>query len=180
MTWKSWVEWAVAGKLLAETIQFGEENPQLLFEPKPDDQRPWCTPRSLHQIDIHLQSLMRSFDLDKIPTDPLTQEEVKGGIGAPACAQLMKTIRLGQELSSFEEVVANPMKVTLPGKPDAQRLMAYKIASRVAVENANLRYRSWLVCRLSIKRSSFGWRFNAATSLHSSRTSRHGAAGIPR
>ena len=121
---------------MPETIQFGEENPQLLFEPKPEDQRPWCTPRSLHQIDIHLQSLMRSFDTETIPTDPLTQEEVKGGIGAPACAQLMKTIRLGQELSSYEDVIANPTKVTLPGKPDAQRLMSYKIASRVSVADA--------------------------------------------
>jgi hypothetical protein len=133
---ESWVEWAQAQKLLPETIQFGEENPQLLFEPKPDDQRPWCTPRSLHQIDIHLQSLMRSFDVEDIPTDPLTQEEVKGGIGAPACAQLMKTIRLGQELTSYEDVIANPRKVTLPGKPDAMRLMSYKIASRVTTADA--------------------------------------------
>jgi hypothetical protein len=133
---EAWVEWALAEKLLPETIQFGEENPQLLFEPKPDDQRPWCTPRSLHQIDIHLQSLMRSFDSDKIPTDPLTQEEIKGGIGAPACAQFVKTIRLGQELSSYEDVIANPTTVTLPGKPDAMRLMSYKIASRVSVEDA--------------------------------------------
>ena len=133
---ESWVEWALAEKLLPETIQFAEENPQLLFEPKPDDQRPWCTPRSLHQIDIHLRSLMASFETTDIPTDPLTQEEVKGGIGAPACAQFMKTIRLGQELVSYEDVIANPSKVTLPGKPDAMRLMSYKIASRVTTEDA--------------------------------------------
>ena len=133
---EAWVEWAMSEKLLPETIKFGEENPQLLFEPKPDDQRPWCTPRSLHQIDIHLQSLMRSFDTDKIPTDPLTMEEVEGGIGRPACAQLVKTIRLGQELTSYEDVIANPLKVTLPGKPDAMRLMSYKIASRVTNEDA--------------------------------------------
>ena len=123
-------------RLLPETIQFAEENPQLVFEPMPEDERPWCTPRSLHQADTHLQSLMRSFDTDKIPTDPLTQEEVKGGIGVPAMTQFMKTIRLGQELSSYEDVIANPMKVTLPGKPDAQRLMSYKIASRVSVDDA--------------------------------------------
>jgi hypothetical protein len=133
---EAWVTWALAEKLLPETIQFAEENPQLLFEPKPDDQRPWCTPRSLHQIDIHLRSLMASFETADIPTDPLTQEEVKGGIGAPACAQFMKTIRLGQELSSYEDVIANPTKVTLPSKPDAMRLMSYKIASRVTVEDA--------------------------------------------
>jgi hypothetical protein len=133
---ESWVEWALAEKLLPETIQFGEENPQLLFEPQPDDQRPRCTPRTLHQADIHLQSLMRSFETDKIPTDPLTQEEVKGGIGAPACAQFMKTIRLGQELVSYEAVIADPGRVAVPSKPDAMRLMSYKIASRVSEVDA--------------------------------------------
>ena len=133
---ESWIEWALAEKLLPETIQFAEENPQLLFEPKPDDQRPWCTPRSLHQIDIHLRSLMTSFQSEEIPTDPLTQEEIKGGIGAPACAQFVKTIRLGQELSSYEQVMADPAKITLPSKPDAMRLMSYKIASRVTAEDA--------------------------------------------
>ena len=133
---ESWVDWARGEKLLPETITFAEENPQLLFEPKPEDQRPWCTPRSLHQIDITLRALMSSFDTDKIPTDPLVQELVKGGIGAPACAQLIKTIRLGQELVSYEDVIANPLKVTLPGKPDAMRLMSYKIASRVSNEDA--------------------------------------------
>jgi hypothetical protein len=133
---ESWKEWALGGNLMAETIQFGEENPQLLFEPKPEDQRPWCTPRSLHQIDIHLRSLMASFGTNKIPTDPLTQEEVKGGIGAPACAQFMKTIRLGQDLHSYEEVVANPQRTSVPTRPDAQRLMSYKLASRVVPSDA--------------------------------------------
>jgi hypothetical protein len=123
-------------RLLPETIQFAEENPQLVFEPMPEDERPWCTPRSLHQADIHLQGLMRSFDTDKIPTDALTIEELSGGIGKPACVQFVKTIRLGQELTSYEDVIANPTKVTLPGKPDAMRLMSYKIASRVSPTDA--------------------------------------------
>jgi hypothetical protein len=133
---EAWADWAKGEKLLPETIQFAEENPQLLFEPRPEDQRPWCTPRSLHQVDIHLRSLMASFDTDKIPTDPLTQEEIKGGIGAPACAQFIKTIRLGQDCASYEEVISNPLGVTLPSRPDAQRLMSYKMASRVEVKDA--------------------------------------------
>ena len=123
--------------VLPEIVQFAEENPQLLFEPQPEDQRPRGCPRTIRQVDIHLQSLMRLFGTDKIPTDPLTQEEIAGGIGKPGCAQLVKTINLGQELHSFEEVVANPTTITLPGKPDAQRLMSYKLASRVTVETAS-------------------------------------------
>lgn len=122
--------------VLPEVVQFSEENPQLLFEEQPPDQRPRCSPRTVRQVDIHLQSLMRLFGVDKIPVDPLTQEEIAGGIGKPACAQLVKTINLGQELHSFEEVCAKPTTITLPGKPDAQRLMSYKLASRVTVETA--------------------------------------------
>lgn len=133
---EAWVTWALGEKLLPETIQFGEENPQLLFEPLPEDMRPFCTPRSLHQCDIYLRSLMASYDTDKIPTDPLTMEAIAGGIGKPAAAQLSKTIRLGQELVSYEEIIAHPSTVTLPNKPDAMRLMAYKVASRVTVAEA--------------------------------------------
>jgi hypothetical protein len=122
--------------LLPETIKFAEENPQLVFEPMPEDERPWCTPRSLHQCDIHLQSLMRSFDTLEIPTDSLTIEEMSGGIGKPAATMFIKVIRLGQELHSYEEVVANPATITLPSKPDAQRLMSYKLAARVTEADA--------------------------------------------
>lgn len=133
---ESWADWARGDGLLPETIDFAENNPQLLFEPMPEDERPWCTPRSLHQIDIHLRSLMQSFETTTIPTDPLTIEEVKGGIGSPAATGLMTTIRLGNQLKSYEEVIANPANITLPSTPDAQRLMSYKVASRVEAKDA--------------------------------------------
>ena len=130
------VEYYRSINVLPEVIQFAEENPQLLFEPQPEDQRPCCSPRTLHQADIHLRSLMMVFDTKEIPTDPLTQEEISGGIGKPACAQLVKTIRLGQELKPYEEYINSPRTVTLPSKPDAQRLLSYKIAARVSVKDA--------------------------------------------
>ena len=141
---ESWADWARSEALLPETIDFAENNPQLLFEPMPEDERPWCTPRSLHQIDIHLRSLMASFGVDKIPTDPLTIEEIKGGIGAPAATALMTTIRLGHQLHSFEEVIAAPTTISVPNRPDAQRLMSYKMASRVdeASAKAAIQYMS--------------------------------------
>ena len=123
--------------VLPEVVNFAEDNPQLLFEPMdPLVQRPRCSPRTLHQADIHLRNLMGIFDTDKIPTDPLTLEELVGGIGKPAATALMTTIKLGQQLAKYEEVVANPVGATLPSTPDAQRLMSYKVASRVKVEDA--------------------------------------------
>lgn len=133
---ESWVDWARGEQILPETIRFAEDNSQLLFEPMPEDERPWCTPRSLHQIDIHLRSLMQSFETDKIPTDPLTIEEVQGGIGKPAATALMTTIRLGQQIADYEEVIANPATIPLPVTPDAMRLMSYKMANKVTEKHA--------------------------------------------
>jgi hypothetical protein len=133
---EAWADWARAEGLLPEVIDFAENNVQLLFEPMPDDERPWCTPRSLHQVDIHLRSLMASFEADKIPTDPLTVEEVQGGIGKPAASMLMTTIKLGNQLHKFEEVIADPGKISVPNTPDAQRLMSYKVGSRVDEKTA--------------------------------------------
>ena len=125
---EAWVIWAERAGLLPEVITFGKDNPTLLFQDKPEVQGPWCTPRSLHQAEIHLRALMETFAMEKIPTDPLTEEELAGGIGSGAAAQLIKTIREGQELPSYESVIANPAKATVPVKPDLKRLMAYKMA----------------------------------------------------
>jgi hypothetical protein len=132
----AWVSWARSEKILPEVITFAEENVQLLFEPKPEDQRPWCTPRSLHQSNIHLCALMSAFGTDQIPVDPMVQEEVAGSIGVPASAALFKTIRLGQELATYDEVVANPDNAAMPTKPDGKRLMAYKLADKVGIKDA--------------------------------------------
>lgn len=132
----SWRDWAESAKLLPEVITYAVENPQCLFEPMPADNRPWGTPRSTHQADIHLKSLMKSFGETKIPTDPLTTEELAGMIGAPNAAQLIKTIRLGQDVASYEQVLSNPEKVTLPSKPDGKRLLTYKLAQQVTEKDA--------------------------------------------
>lgn len=133
---ESWAEWARKAHLLPEVITFGEENPQLLFEEKPDKQGPWCTPRSLHQAEIHLKALIEIFQADTIPTDPLCEEEIAGGVGSRAAAQLIKTIRMGQELPTYEAVVANPGGTMIPSKPDGKRLMAYRMADRIKEPDA--------------------------------------------
>lgn len=128
---EDWVRWAEREGLLYPVIAFGKDNPTLLNEPKPDIQAPWCTSRSLHQAEIHLRALMETFGLEHIPTDPLTEQELAGGIGIAAAAQLIKTIREGQELPSYASVVADPTKAIVPSKPDLKRLMAYKMAENL-------------------------------------------------
>ena len=125
---ESWVAWAESEGLLPEVITFGKDHPTLLFMEKPDIQGPWCTPRSLHQAEIHLRALMECFALDRIPTDPLTEEEIAGGIGSAAAAALIQTIREGQELPSYPSIVANPTGMAVPNSPSLKRLLAYKLA----------------------------------------------------
>ena len=58
---ESWVRWCHANSVLPEIISFGETFPHILFMDAPTVQGPWCTPRSLIQVDRHLSSLMRTY-----------------------------------------------------------------------------------------------------------------------
>jgi hypothetical protein len=128
---KSLTDWMERNGALPETVTFAHENPQIVFMAAPEKQGPWCTPRSLMQADGHVQSLMAAAKTDAIPTDPLAQEELAAGIGMGAAAQYTNTIRLGQELPTYEKIIASPSGAPVPKKPDATRLAAYKLASRV-------------------------------------------------
>jgi hypothetical protein len=133
---ESWVEWARRNKKLPEIISFGETYPLILFSDKPEVQGPWCTPRSLNQADIHLQAVMQVYQMDKIPVDPLVEEELAGGIGSGSAAQLITHIRMGQELPSIEDVVKDPLRCPVPTKVDGKRLMAYRVAAKTKEKNS--------------------------------------------
>jgi hypothetical protein len=132
----SWADWARKRCLLPETISFGETYPLILFSDKPEVQGPWCTPRSLHQLDIHLKSVMNVYQLERIPTDPLVEEEAAGGIGVAAAAQFMTHIKMGQELPRLEDVVRDPLNVEVPSRVDGKRLMAYRVAAHMREEDS--------------------------------------------
>lgn len=134
---EAWKDWAMnRGNVLPEVISCMEDNPQLLFESKPEVQRPYGSPRTINQASIHLRALMAAFGTDKIPLDPLTQEELAGGVGGPTAAAIMVHIRLGQELPSYKDIVKSPTTVPVPTKPDGKRLLAYKLAEQVQVPDA--------------------------------------------
>lgn len=133
---QSWVNWAERVRLLPEIITFGEKySVQWLFQEMPKDLVPWCTPRSLHQAEIHLRALMWAYNLKKIPTDPIVQEELCGGIGAGAARDLVTHIREGQDLPSYEEVVSNPKTAQIPPKPDGKRMLSYQLADKLVAKD---------------------------------------------
>lgn len=138
---ESWAEWARKMPLLPEVISFGESNPQLLFEPKPEIQGPWCNPRSLHAANVHFEALMEAMQTDIIPTDPITEEEISGGIGNRAGPKLMVHIREGYELPKYENAIAFPNSTMIPDSLAYRRLMSYRMGDKLKpadVKNALL------------------------------------------
>jgi len=112
-----------------EFIAFAHANPQVVFMDPPPIPSPWCTPRSLHNLADYAKQLVGTDGL--IPTDALFKEEAAGFIGEGATAQLFATLELARELPTFESIVANPTKVKIPTKSDAQMLAVFSLAAKV-------------------------------------------------
>ncbi len=130
-------EWMEEQGALGETIIFMEENPNIVFPDKvPDDFSPYCTPRSLASFDQYLRLLMKVTGSDAIPTDTTVIEEGNGIMGVAATAQFMATVRLGQELPPYEDIIKKPETIALPARPDAMMLAIYKIAAKVSKDDA--------------------------------------------
>lgn len=132
--------WMENNDCLPETIAFAAEHPDTVFPTEPPkEQGPSCNPRSLVEGgDRFLQMLMQNegdFDLHKgdykIPTGTEVMEMVAGSIGQGAAVQYFATIRLGQELPDYEDIIAKPKETRVPTRPDAVMIACHKIGRRV-------------------------------------------------
>lgn len=144
---ESWLDYAVRNKVNPVIQTFAKTNIALVFNPDPPkEQGPWCTPRSLVKCGAVLEAMGASGvntsgargDFAKIPTGPIAQEVARGWLGDAAAMQLMNMIRLSYEAPTYEEIVANPEGIEVPGKPDICMLVMYNLASRVdegSIEN---------------------------------------------
>ncbi len=122
-----WEQWCIKRGVHHTVIHFGVNNPNIVFpESVPEKQGPFCTPRSLVETGELLVTLGGNGN---IPTDDEAVEVAAGGIGQAAAAQLFASIRLDAELPKIETIVGNPSAAKLPGAPDAQMLVAYKLAA---------------------------------------------------
>lgn len=125
-----WEGWAIKNKVHHAIVGFAVQNPHIVFpETLPDKQGPFCTPRSLVAVGEMLLTL--AGNNGTLPTDTDAVEIAAAGIGQAAAAQLFATIRLDSELPKMETILANPAAAKLPGAPDAQMLVAYKLAALV-------------------------------------------------
>lgn len=128
----AWTEWAISKEVMPLTIAFANQNPNIVFEGKvPDQQGPWCTPRSLVMADKFLQRNAQQNGGAVPFQSPIITEALQGIVGAGAAAQLVAFCRLESELPKFEDIIAAPGKVKVPNKPDAQMLSCHSLAHRV-------------------------------------------------
>lgn len=101
-------------------------NPQILFEPEPKEQGPWCNPRQLCAVDRYLQTkwaLQGNQDIE-----PASMSTIAGMIGMPATTSLLSHLEFLTQLPSYAEVVADPANTAVPTRADLQMLMAYQMA----------------------------------------------------
>lgn len=121
-------------KTMPITKAFIATKPEVVFEPEPKEQGPWCTPRSLCAADRYLQGKAAANNGD-IPTDPTTIETLSGIIGMPATQELVNHIAFRLQLPKYEDIVADPKGTPVPQKADLLLLMAYELANNTKPEH---------------------------------------------
>lgn len=132
---EGWEEWAHRNNIHPSGIAFAVSNPQVVFSGKvPEKQGPSCNPRSLVST-LQLLASMADTSTGNLPTDTDAVEIASGGIGHAAAGQLFATLRLESELPDIKTIINNPGAARVPTKPDAQMLVAYKLASLSAADN---------------------------------------------
>lgn len=133
----SWLDWAARNDVLPLTQVFAHQNPHIvLSDGVPDKQGPWCTPRSLVMAD-RLMKALAAHNNGEFRDDPEAVALVAGMIGAPAASEFFAFVRLEREMPKYEAIKANPTKVKVPEKPDAQMLICYNLAHRVTPEDCD-------------------------------------------
>lgn len=130
---ESFEHWMEDNGVLPETIAFVKDHSDVVFpmEP-PKEQGPSCNPRSLIEgADAFLQNVMKLRDVDVVPTDSEVVELVAGSIGQAAAVPYFATIRTGQELPEYADIIKDPKGMKVPQRPDALLIMCHKISRRV-------------------------------------------------
>jgi hypothetical protein len=105
----------------------------------PDGGEQFCTPRSLTLMDADLRSLQSPAEAaaDKLPTDSISRECVKGWIGEAACAQFFVHLKYADELPTIDSIMLDPAKAKLPATKDAQMVVGYMLADKIDETNAD-------------------------------------------
>jgi hypothetical protein len=135
---QSWKDWAFSHNVHPTFIAYAEKHSDMIFNSEvPEKQQPWPTPRSFVKVANDLVAFAKRRGVNKIPDDELVQEFAAGIVGHGLVASLFSYITLGNELPSFDDIIANPSKTRVPSRADAQMIVVYELAARVEEEMMN-------------------------------------------
>lgn len=109
------------------------QNPQIVFEPEPEKQGPWCNPRQLCAVDRYLQTKWAMQGNQDI--EPTSMSVIAGMIGMPAATSLLSHLEFLTQLPSYQDVISDPANVAVPTRADLQMLMAYQMAGYTQVQD---------------------------------------------
>jgi hypothetical protein len=121
---------------------WAKRHPEILFEDKPKEQGPWCSPRSFTSQDRYAQTITE-LNNGEIPFDDAGFTETMAGYCGQAQTQsVLSFYKFKLELPAYESIVADPMGTAVPTKADLQMLLAYELAGHAEAGHlkAILRY----------------------------------------
>lgn len=128
---KVWTEWAEKAGVHWMAIAWANAQPGLVFKDEvPDKPGPFCTPRSLVKLATLIEPLKDEM--------ALFTETAAGLIGEGAAAQFVAFMRVIDQLPTFAEIEADPMKAKLPDpqRPDAQYATMQMVSHHVQPKSA--------------------------------------------
>lgn len=118
------------------TKAWAATHPEIVFEPEPKDQGPWCMPRTLCDADRYLQICAEEDPNGNIPVDDAhIAETLAGMVGMGAATSIIGHLQFKLSLPSYADVVKDPSGTPVPDRADLKMLMAYELSHHTKKED---------------------------------------------
>lgn len=134
----SWLAWAYRAGIDPLFTTYAERHPDVVFaDQHPEQQGPWCTPRSFVRFcQILKRDYMKAGLLNVEGAREEILEEGAGMIGVAAIEDMLTWIKVQTEVPTIDQIVAGPQHALVPALPDALLLVTYMAAHGIAKKNA--------------------------------------------
>lgn len=143
---ESWVTWADNHDIHPLFVAFAKAHPALVFRDSvPKEDGAFCSPRTLHRLNNVMVELGSILPDDAglhhgLPLQSTQAVEIAAGlIGEATAATFMGFIRMADELTTFEQIISDPLGAKVPSTDRADALYAisttcsYRVTEDTAV-----------------------------------------------
>jgi len=122
MVFNSFMDYRAGGSMAGRNLR--KDNPYI-NDPQDAAQEQVVTPRSLHTASDLVD------ELEQLDSQTL-QSALAGTVGDTFASNIMSMIRFGEQLPSFDRVVADPEGAPLPTNPTAQIVQVFQFLTQVS------------------------------------------------